>query len=82
VPHAVNPNRYSGDARDFWRTIVNKSLDCKDERVFEDIYQYYERSEAWTLAPGVLAAVDRVRAAGVKVCVVSNFDSRLRPLLA
>lgn len=60
---------------------MQKSLDCQDEHAFEDIYRYYERPEAWKLAPGLERALAKVRAAGIKVCVVSNFDSRLRPLL-
>jgi REG-2-like HAD superfamily hydrolase len=43
--------------------------------------RHYARPEAWTVTPGVVDAVQRIRAAGVKVCVLSNFDNRLRPLL-
>ena len=34
------------------------------------------------MPPGMRDGVARVRAAGVKTCVISNFDDRLRPLLA
>ena len=44
--------------------------------------RYYSRAEAWTVPAGMREALARVRAAGVKTCVVSNFDNRLRPLLA
>lgn len=73
--------RYVGDARDFWRRVVSESLGTDNERVFEDIYAYYARPEAWRVPPGARDALDRIRAIGVRVCIVSNFDSRLRPLL-
>jgi FMN phosphatase YigB (HAD superfamily) len=36
---------------------------------------------AWKLTPGAVGALERLRRGGVKVAVVSNFDTRLRPLL-
>ena len=45
------------------------------------IYEYYERPEAWSVTPGAVEALGRLRSAGVRLAVVSNFDTRLRPLL-
>jgi REG-2-like HAD superfamily hydrolase len=73
--------RYVGEARDFWRRIVFRSLCTRNEAIFEDIYNYYAKPEAWHVAPDIVDAVARIRSAGVKVAVVSNFDDRLRPLL-
>ena len=74
-------SRYSGDARDFWGFIVAKSLACDNPMLAEDIYRYYERPEAWSLAPGLVPALLRIRQAGIPICVVSNFDTRLKPTL-
>jgi FMN phosphatase YigB (HAD superfamily) len=46
------------------------------------VYSYYSEARAWRLAPGAVAALTKLRAAGVKLAVVSNFDTRLRPVLA
>ena len=45
------------------------------------IYEYYQRPEAWTVTPGAVSALQRLRKHGVLLAVVSNFDTRLRPLL-
>ena len=41
-----------------------ESLGCTDERVFEDIYEYYARGEAWKLSPGAVESLQRIRALG------------------
>ena len=43
--------------------------------------RYYARPEAWRLPPLLRESVRRVRAAGVPVAVISNFDDRLRPIM-
>lgn len=70
-----------GDGRPFWRHIVAQATGCHHEQMFEDIYDYYARAEAWQVAPGATAALASLRRAGVKLAVVSNFDTRLQPLL-
>ena len=72
--------RYVGDARDFWRFMVSETTGCDDEDYFERVYEYYERSEAWTMAPGAEECLQTVREKGVKTAIVSNFDMRL-PLI-
>lgn len=71
-----------GDGRPFWRFIVEQSTGCNNERLFEELYQYYARPEAWQLAPGAVSALSKLRSAGVRLAVVSNFDTRLRPILS
>lgn len=36
----------------FWRYIVRESTGCESEEMFEEVYQYFARPEAWHLAPG------------------------------
>ncbi|KAG2428439.1 hypothetical protein HXX76_011559 [Chlamydomonas incerta] len=81
MPWKASPLRYVGDARDFWHCIVANSTGCDRPEVSEAIYEYYSRPEAWHIAPGAVAALQRLRDAGVLTAVVSNFDTRLRPLL-
>lgn len=72
--------RYVEDGRPFWRFIVRESTGC--EAAFEEIYEYYARGEAWTLAPGAVACLQRMRDAGMRIALVSNFDTRLRRIMA
>lgn len=50
-------------------------------RHLPQVYQYYAHPDAWVLAPGAAAALARMRSAGLRLAVVSNFDTRLRPIL-
>lgn len=61
---------------------MQESTGCSHEGFFEEVYQYFVRPEAWQLAPGAVAALQKLRAAGVRLAVVSNFDTRLRPILS
>mmetsp|Transcript_14977 Transcript_14977/g.32461 ORF Transcript_14977/g.32461 Transcript_14977/m.32461 type:complete len:292 (+) Transcript_14977:149-1024(+) len=82
TPWAGSNIRYVGDGKPFWRHIVAESTGCKSPEMFEEIYDYYQRPEAWKATPGAAEALMRLRRGGVRLAVVSNFDTRLRPLLA
>ncbi|XP_024401029.1 uncharacterized protein [Physcomitrium patens] len=73
--------RYEGDGRPFWRYAVATATGCSDEKYFEELYQHFARGDAWKIASGAPEALRRLHNAGVKLAVVSNFDSRLRPVL-
>lgn len=70
-----------GDGRPFWRVIVQTATGSASQPLFEDIYGHYQQPGAWKVAPGAPQALQRLRSAGLKLAVVSNFDTRLRPLL-
>ncbi|EEC75278.1 hypothetical protein OsI_11613 [Oryza sativa Indica Group] len=74
--------RYVDDGRPFWQHIVTSSTGCSDLQYFEELYQYYMTEKAWKLCdPDAENVFKALRKAGVKTAVVSNFDTRLRPLL-
>ncbi|RAL48650.1 hypothetical protein DM860_000970 [Cuscuta australis] len=74
--------RYVNDGRPFWQHIVSSSTGCSDSGYFEELYNYYATNEAWHLCdPNAERVFKALRNAGVKLGVVSNFDTRLRPLL-
>ncbi|KAG8063331.1 hypothetical protein GUJ93_ZPchr0003g18272 [Zizania palustris] len=74
--------RYVDDGRLFWKHIVTSSTGCSDVHYFEELYQYYITEKAWKLCdPDAENIFKSLRKAGVKTAVVSNFDTRLRPLL-
>lgn len=74
--------RYVNDGRPFWQHIVSSSTGCSDSQYFEELYNYYTTNKAWHLCdPDAERVFRALRNAGVKLAVVSNFDTRLRPLL-
>ncbi|PSS15721.1 Haloacid dehalogenase-like hydrolase domain-containing protein [Actinidia chinensis var. chinensis] len=74
--------RYVNDGRPFWQYIVSSSTGCSDSQYFEELYNYYTTEKAWHLCdPDAENVFKSLRNAGVKLAVVSNFDTRLRPLL-
>ncbi|PHT71450.1 hypothetical protein T459_26554 [Capsicum annuum] len=74
--------RYVNDGRPFWQHIVSSSTGCSDSQYFEELYNYYTTEKAWHLCdPDAEKVFQALRAAGVKLAVVSNFDTRLRPVL-
>ncbi|KAL3841293.1 hypothetical protein ACJIZ3_025884 [Penstemon smallii] len=74
--------RYVNDGRPFWQYIVSSSTGCSDSQYFEELYNYYTTEKAWHLCDSDAEKVfQALRVAGVKLAVVSNFDTRLRPLL-
>ncbi|XP_009627026.1 uncharacterized protein LOC107774647 [Nicotiana tabacum] len=74
--------RYVNDGRPFWQHIVSSSTGCSDSQYFEELYNYYTTEKAWHLCdPNAERVFDALRTAGVKLAVVSNFDTRLRPVL-
>ncbi|KAJ6831465.1 N-acylneuraminate-9-phosphatase isoform X1 [Iris pallida] len=74
--------RYVDDGRPFWQFIVSSSTGCSDPVYFEELYNYYTTDKAWRLCdPDAENVFKALRKSGVKSAVVSNFDTRLRPLL-
>ncbi|PUZ50292.1 hypothetical protein GQ55_6G047300 [Panicum hallii var. hallii] len=73
--------RYQGDGRPFWRIVVAEATNCTDDDYFEEVYQHYAHGDAWRLPVGADITLRELKDAGVKLAVVSNFDTRLRKLL-
>ncbi|OVA04025.1 HAD hydrolase [Macleaya cordata] len=74
--------RYVDDGRPFWQFIVRSSTGCSDSQYFEELYHYYATDKAWRLCdPDAERVFMALRKSGVKLAVVSNFDTRLRSVL-
>lgn len=90
APPMAFPGRHGADLdraeRGWWRTVVERVTReaggvPEFDSYFDRLYAHYASARAWRAfdeAPGVLAAL---RGRGVGLAVVSNFDSRLPPLL-
>lgn len=59
TPWADSSLRYVEDGRPFWRFIVQESTGCDNKDLFEEIYQYYARGEAWYVTPGAIESLKR-----------------------
>ena len=77
-----------GDDRDWWREIVRGAVASHTlppafpfEEWFEELYLHFAKPEAWTLFPDVLPALELLRQRGHRMAILSNLDSRLRPVL-
>jgi putative hydrolase of the HAD superfamily len=73
--------------RDWWRAVVTRTLGVAADTpgfaaCFAALYEHYGRAEAWTVAPGAGAVLTTLRRRRFAVGVISNFDRRLRGLLA
>ncbi|PSC73910.1 haloacid dehalogenase-like hydrolase domain-containing 3 [Micractinium conductrix] len=82
TPWGQSTIRYVGDGRPFWRHIVFQSTGCCSDEMFEELYDHYARGDSYKVAPGAIEALRRIRDAGYKTAVVSNFDTRLWRILA
>jgi putative hydrolase of the HAD superfamily len=67
-----------------WRAIVSTVLhDIGDANAcFLELWQHFASSRNWKLAPGAGALLAELRERELKLAVASNFDSRLRSVLA
>jgi putative hydrolase of the HAD superfamily len=83
----VAPDRRAGAERGWWRAVVHTAFggDAAGrsfEACFAALFDYFARADAWALDEGAFDTLRALRAAGLRLAVVSNFDGRLPPLLA
>jgi REG-2-like HAD superfamily hydrolase len=71
----------SPDWRPFWQMVVEHCTGSDDPELLDALIQYFRLPASWTVAEGAASCCMQVRARGMKVAVVSNWDLHLRPLL-
>jgi len=93
APPAVHPGTPLAGAasleRAWWRERVRETFRAADgvarftdfDAFFEGLWEYYAGAAAWSVARGARPALRQLRAAGLRLAVLSNFDQRLRGLL-
>jgi len=74
-------------SRDAWRelvnqTFVNLSPAPPSKECFDAIYMQFANARTWRLFDDVLPVLEELKSFGLKLGVISNWDERLRPLLA
>jgi REG-2-like HAD superfamily hydrolase len=81
MKRAAPLRRKSPDWREFWRAVVRDCIGSDDPRLLDALIEHFRRPSAWRVAPGAQTCCERVRARGMKVAVISNWDHHLRALL-
>jgi len=51
------------------------------DEYFDEVFAYFSKPEAWTLYPDTLSTLHALDARGLEMGIISNFDSRLYPVL-
>lgn len=70
-----------GDGKPFWKLLVSEATGCDSDDYFEEVYEYYAHGDIWHLPVEAHETMSVLKDCGVKLAVVSNFDTRLRKLL-
>jgi putative hydrolase of the HAD superfamily len=67
-----------------WRKLVAKTLpEVPDpERAFRELWDHFAQASSWQTFPDVGPAIESLRDAGIALGIGSNFDARLRSLVA
>ncbi len=73
--------------RDWWREVVRATFAGfgpfpRFEEFFREVYDFFGTARPWDLEPGCRELLTDLRKRGLKLGVISNFDSRLEGLLA
>jgi putative hydrolase of the HAD superfamily len=72
--------------RAWWKELVAKVFEPygrfpRFDEYFTDLFAYFARADSWRLFPETRAALAALRQRGLKLAVISNFDSRLLAIL-
>jgi putative hydrolase of the HAD superfamily len=83
----ASPVRLAEHERAWWYTLVRSAFGAAAaspafDACFADLYAHYARPDAWRVHPEVPDALRALRAQGLRLGIVSNFDGRLPGLVA
>lgn len=83
----ATPGAVADRERTWWRAIVARALDGDPATpgmagAFDELFAHYARADAWRVFPEVRGVLATLRARGLRLGIVSNFDGRLPALLA
>jgi putative hydrolase of the HAD superfamily len=87
--HQVSPRKIRALERAWWRRVVNeafrrggvKASPRTIERAFAAVFEHFATRAAWRLYSDVRPVLRALQARGIRLAVVSNFDTRLSALL-
>jgi putative hydrolase of the HAD superfamily len=65
-----------------WHTIVRETLPGAPEECFQLLYRHFATAEAWQVPADATRLFDHLASRGLALGLASNYDSRLRSVLA
>ncbi len=85
----ASPNRVRALEREWWHRLMDDAFRGAGvetspraiEQAFAALFEHFATRAAWRLFPDARLALRRLRAGGLRLAVVSNFDTRLVTLL-
>jgi putative hydrolase of the HAD superfamily len=84
---SVQPGSVRRMEKQWWREVVFQvfrkvgPLERFDD-YFDSVFDAFSRPSAWEVYPDTLAVLSALKERGLKLGVISNFDSRIYPLLS
>ena len=78
--HSARGQVQRGDGRLFWSPIVKEAINADDDVVVQRLWEHYLEPRAWWVDTGALNVLGEVARTGVKLGIISNWDTRLRIL--
>ena len=64
-----------------WEIISSLCRPKHFDSFFDELFVYFIRADAWRLYPDVTSSLDRLKEMDLTLGIISNWDSRLPPLL-
>jgi putative hydrolase of the HAD superfamily len=85
----VKPQYLPGLEYDWWRTLARRSFERSGvlaqipdfDAFFRPLFTYFETADPWVVYPETLNALEVLKALGIELAIISNFDSRLHAVL-
>jgi putative hydrolase of the HAD superfamily len=82
----ATPDQINHLERDWWKNLVRQVFEPfgrfdEFNDYFAELFDYFAAPSAWALFPEVVDTLAALRQRGVKLAVISNFDSRLVGIL-
>lgn len=79
-------DKHQGEEKEFWRRVVALTFEPfydgqKINELFEELWELFASGEPWKVADQAIDTLDSLLAKGYRLAVLSNNDSRLRPVL-
>lgn len=68
--------------RERWEAIVSAALPGSPPECFDELFTHFGQSDAWEVPRDAAVLIDRLAALGVVIGLASNYDRRLRSVVA
>jgi putative hydrolase of the HAD superfamily len=82
-PRGTSEDELHGLERDWWRRLVLEVVVGFPEfdEFFSEVYEFFRGREAWRLFDDAIPTLAELRNRGLRLAIISNYDSRIDDLL-